>query len=259
MLFLVGSGTIPVRTETVVRADDLVNLVPGLRLDRAARMVEFDAEVVFEQREVRSADGEVLYVFGDWLELVVCSRRSREHESLLVTDVRPSAIHAGLLMLGLEPGRPSGLVSDPEDESAVVVARAEGPELVVTVVLERDGVEVEEPVGRWVRVKATGEDLEGATWLFSGSKMVEIPAELTEDGVGVERYLADLSGSILTLVNFRDDLMVRSTEVTSGDDGQALGGFVERIPEVGTRVRVRVRPKVDGGEDVEGGLDVAEP
>ncbi|WP_145446516.1 YdjY domain-containing protein [Mucisphaera calidilacus] len=225
-----------------MRAQAWEVLTPELRIDREAGVVEFDAEVVFERREVRGEDGELLYVFGDWLELVVCGRNTREHESLLATGVRASELHASLLLLGLEPGRPATLVRDESVAGGWRVDPPTGPEIAVTIAV---GNQAEVTAGSWVKNKETGEDFAEATWLFTGSKQVEVPAE---EGRGGWHYLADLSGSLITLVNFRDDLMALPTTLTSGDDGQVLGGVSERIPATGTAVRVRLRAAEDVAE-----------
>ena len=41
-----------------------------------------------------------------WLEQVACAPATREHESLVVVNAKPSHIHAALLMAGFEPGTP---------------------------------------------------------------------------------------------------------------------------------------------------------
>jgi len=66
--------------------------LPHVRFDRAKRFVEFDATVVTRE--------------SDWLELFVCTPRTREYESILVTPAKPRHIHLALLAIGMKPGRP---------------------------------------------------------------------------------------------------------------------------------------------------------
>lgn len=68
---------------------------PGLRVDVANKVLEFDAEVPID------AQGERVY-----LEVLVCTPNTREHETLVVTKVKPSHIHATLLLMGLKEGTP---------------------------------------------------------------------------------------------------------------------------------------------------------
>ena len=42
-----------------------------------------------------------------WLEVAVCRRGTREHESIVVTDAIPSVVHAAMLLAGLESGAPA--------------------------------------------------------------------------------------------------------------------------------------------------------
>ena len=62
----------------------------NLVVNREQRYVEFDAKIVFQE--------------GEWVELIACSPNTLEYESLTVTEARPSQIHLGLIMVGLEPG-----------------------------------------------------------------------------------------------------------------------------------------------------------
>lgn len=41
-----------------------------------------------------------------FLETICCAPDTREHESLLVSDAKPSHVHAALLAMGLNPGKP---------------------------------------------------------------------------------------------------------------------------------------------------------
>ena len=66
--------------------------LPGITVDRAARCIDIEAVIV--QRD------------APWLELLACTKGSREHEAILSVTAKPSHIHLALIMLGLEPGAP---------------------------------------------------------------------------------------------------------------------------------------------------------
>src|SRR5262249_42393464 len=42
-----------------------------------------------------------------YLEHLMCSKGTKEHEAILATDAVPNQIHAGLLLTGAEPGKPA--------------------------------------------------------------------------------------------------------------------------------------------------------
>lgn len=46
------------------------------------------------------------------LEMLACLKRTKEHESILSVDAKAQTVHAGLLALGLEPGKPVQHVPD---------------------------------------------------------------------------------------------------------------------------------------------------
>ncbi|WP_428386949.1 YdjY domain-containing protein [Mucisphaera sp.] len=216
---------------------DFTPLTDHIRIDREAAIVEFDAEVVFEQRQVTNDEGEVLYTFGEWLELLACTHNTREHESLLATHVKPSDLHAALLLLNLEPGQPATLTQT--DAGEWTTTPPSGPDLTITLLTppdpdNPDAQPTRTPAGRWIIHEPTSQTLEHTRWLFTGSRTIEHNGETL--------YLANLSGSLISLVNFRDDLIVRPTATTSADDQQAYQPNLPLIPPPGTPVRVRITP-----------------
>lgn len=56
-----------------------------------------------------------------------------------------------------------------------------------------------------------------------------------------EIYLADLNGTVVSLVNFGDDVVCRATPLTDRDDGQAFAANVALVPPLGTAVKLRFR------------------
>ncbi len=192
-------------------------VLPGIRLDREAGWVELDAKVANREPE--------------WLELLACTPGSLDHESILEVHARPSHIHLALLLLGLEPGHPSRPAR--EGPNTVVVPPA-GPEVRVSLHYEQDGKAFELPGNAWIIDRESGQRLPGDVWLFAGS--VEMSYE------GKQHYLADHSGTVLTLVNFNDDLLARATEVTRDNDRRRYGPDTDAIPPMDWPVTIRLTP-----------------
>src|SRR5690348_5666170 len=64
---------------------------PGVTVDRAQRQIRVECQALMIDAP---------------LEFVCVTNGGPEHESILRTAAKPSHIHAGLLMLGQEPGSP---------------------------------------------------------------------------------------------------------------------------------------------------------
>lgn len=191
--------------------------LPHVTIDRQQRCIDLEATVVLHESE--------------WLELLACSPRSREHEAILTIPARPSHIHLALLTLGVQPGAPmkwwrqgdQAKWSDPT-----------GPRIAVTILFEQNGKKVEIPANEWILNQKTKEVLQGNHWIFTGSEFSELDGERV--------YRADLNGTVISLVNFGDDLLSRQTEMTNTDDDSTWGVNVKAVPPVGTKVIVRLKP-----------------
>lgn len=181
---------------------------------------------------------------GEFLEMFACTKDTREHESIVVVDAQPSTMHLGLLLLGLEPGKP--LSYDVSVDPPKLVP-ATGPKIGVYIVQTIDGKEKETPANEWVKDNKTGKKMKDNTWLFAGS------AQTTYEGKPL--YLADVNGSVVSLVNFGDDLLTRDNQLTqdNASHDKVWAPNTDAIPKVGTKVILRLRAeKPEPGEEAEG-------
>jgi len=170
----------------------------------------------------------------------VCSPSTREHESLVVARARPSNIHAALLMAGFEPGKPGHWTYD-NDKFAIVEPK--GEKLAVLVRYQKNGTTVEEDIGKWIRAPATEKKdpkpFPREPFVFGGSAMERNPPG-TPPG---EHYVADMSGSIIGLVTFGDEMIGFSKVMSDQESVQEPEWEVntEAVPPVGTAVTVIIR------------------
>lgn len=219
--------------------------LPAIEIDREAGHVELEAEVVSEE--------------ADWLELLVCSPNTREYESVLSSPARPSHIHLALLLLDLEPGRPlswqrvEGEASDEAGDGVAgvefVVEPPHGPQVAIECIWEDEaGQRHTVPANEWVVHQETGEPLAENVWLFTGSVFRRFEGRPGENGEPRQVYMADLNGTIVSLVNFGDDLLARQTTTTNRNDEQAWSTRSERIPPEGTAVTLRLTPTGERSE-----------
>ena len=185
----------------------------------AAAQVEIDREA----REVRVAC-EALRVDMP-LEYVCVVAGTADHESLLRTRAVPSAIHAGLLALGLEPGRPLRF-----NEAAQRWIAPSGPPVRIEVEWEQDGRTRRERVGRLVRGVETGEPMPPRTFVFVGSRPFD-------DG-----YAADATGQVVSLVNFEYPVLDVGELASSANETLEWETDPDAAPPAGTAVTMILSP-----------------
>jgi hypothetical protein len=204
-----------------------VPALPGITIDREKKIVELDGKII-------------LPLQADWLELLACMPKSREHESIISLEAKPSHVHGALLLIGLKPGSPlrAERVND-----VWKYHPPKGPKIAVTVIYEKEGKKVEVNASDWIVDQKTRKPLADSIWLFTGSKMHSVG--------GREIYVADVEGNILSLVNFGDEVLSRSTTDRGGQDGggNAWAANTKLIPPTGTRIVVRLTPVKEDDKD----------
>lgn len=241
-LVLMGLGSVADPPEPADGRPAMRELLPGVLVGEG--VVEFKGTVCADLTHPQTP---MVY-----LELLVTGPDSREHESLVVTRVRPSAIHAGLLAAGLEAGHPVRW------ESEKVAEHATGERVRVEVAA---GGEDAEPafvdLSSWVVHREDRRRLTDAErWglVFAGSVL--------DEAAGV--YAADETGTIVGLTGFGTEVVAASWGLSpqASVDEPVWIADKERVPAFGTPVRVRVSrrpepaandreaaPSTAGGED----------
>ncbi len=209
------------KSDVKPKGDPQIPNLPGISIDRKNKVVDLEAKVI-------------LPLQADWLELLACMPKSREHESALSIVAKPSHVHGALLLIGLEPGSPG---RSERIDDVLVYHPPKGPGVAVTIVFEKEGKQIEVPANEWVLEQKTKKPLADNVWLFVGSTTYEV------DGKGV--YVADVEGNIISLVNFGNEVLARDTKNRGGQGGgggDTWGANSKVIPAVGTKVIVRLKP-----------------
>ncbi len=136
-----------------------------------------------------------------WLEQIACAPNSREHESLVVVQARPSEIHTALLMAGLKNGSP-GRWTYADDELSFAPPVGDQVDVLVRYA-DREGKQLEHSIRDWI-VDARGRhEFPEHPWVFGGSSFAPNPQWM---GPG-EHYVADMTGSVIGLVTFGDEVI----------------------------------------------------
>ena len=223
-------------------ATGLVEVFPGVRVDRGRGVVEVDGWVATDVHDPDTPEV--------WLEVLVCTPDTREHEALVVIDAKAEHVQAGLLLAGFvagEPGRwerggrlestPPGVLEEGRLEGAPPGAQGVG---VVGIGPTGDRVEVlfvvdgrvVDPVS-WM-AHSGGGAVGRLEWVFAGSRFREFR--------GREVYLAGVEGTIVGLTTFGSEIVgLRSMHhPDSALEAPRFLANVEAVPEYGAKVVVRL-------------------
>lgn len=200
-------------------------IAPGLVVDRDRGEVRVVARVAADR---------------GFLEQLVCLAGTREHESLLSIEVAPSLVHAALLALGLEPGQPGRWVAD--DQGGFRVALPTGPGVEAFVQRIRGERRLETPLRTWT-VGPEGSHFPDPL-VFAGSQIRPNTPSLARIRGPGEHYVADLTGSVVGLVTFGDEVIapaeVRPDRVELAEATWQARTDVMPLP--GTAVTLVLRP-----------------
>lgn len=210
----VVTGALAAQEDASDAAPQPRDVAPGVRIDWKQKVVELDAKVVLR-------DGP--------LELLACSPRSREHESILVVPARPQDIYHALGLIGLEPGKPPRY-----DDATQRSIPATGQRLELAVRVTRDGESRTTPVERWL-LATDGRQIEGRlNWVFAGSHKAP-------DG----RFTADLDGTIACVVDFDSALIALGTSHSADNEALWLRANPKEIPPLGTSCTLMIRAAIE--------------
>jgi len=204
-------------------ASTRTRIVEGLWIDRDQHYVEFRGWTCLD---------------AGWLEQVACSPGTREHESLVVTDVAASKIHAALLLLGLKPGTPGSWKTEGDE---VIAIEPHGPAVLVEVAWTDDrGNSRRCGISQWILDIQERKHYPTDQWIFAGS--IELEGE--EARRAATTYLADRTGSIIGLVTFGDEVLAAEAVIPDEASVYEPEWVVSKrdVPNPGTPVLVRLVP-----------------
>ncbi|MFM9959515.1 MAG: YdjY domain-containing protein [Phycisphaerales bacterium] len=222
-------------------AEGLVEVFPSVRVDRAARVVEFDSTVIAGLADPNKK----LY-----LEVLACPRDSKEHESLVMTLVKPSQVHAAMLLAGFKPGRPVTWPEPKPGEKAPAPTPPEGDAVAVTFAWTDPATKQNRTASplEWVVNAKTNERASAlnAGFVFAGSVIIKRanPAPGQPPALPPERYDADSAGTLIGLASFGSET-IAWTQPFSPESSIAEPVWIadrERVPPLGTKVVVRLAP-----------------
>jgi len=163
------------------------------------------------------------------LEMFACPRGTKEHESVIAVNSLAATVHAALLAVGAVPGTP--VTYDPEYKPPT------GTEIDITVEWKDPEGKWQSASGReWVRNVRTDKELD-VPWVFAGSGFY------VDEETGKQHYLAE-SGDLICVSNFGSAMLDLPVESSQAEAGLLFDAYTERIPALGTPVRLVLTPKL---------------
>jgi hypothetical protein len=213
--------------------------LPGVKINTELWTVDVDSRVCLRE---------------GLLELIACTKDTKEHESIIVVDAKPSHIHTALLLLGARPGSPAAQrLIDKEQGRYVSIPPSGNPVDVFLVFKDDKGVEAQHPISDFITrsdhyndpsAPSDPKEAENAKkfttdpFLFAGS--ILLPAEKN----GPREYVCDETGDVISISTFGNELLCMSG--IHGHENGALAWQVEgdKLPPVDSKIILRLKPRM---------------
>lgn len=211
---------------------------PKLPAPKGAKRLSRDYDVwVDPKQKVVIVDGQVSLREG-MLEMFACTRNTKEHESVVSANTKAFLVHAALLSLGAETGRPAQFVPKYRPPT--------GTEIDVLVQwVDEQGKEHTAKAQDWIK-DINAEKAMAHPFVFAGSSF------WTDEETGKKFYQAE-GGDFICVSNFGTAMLDIPVQSSQSNTELAFEAFTERIPPLGAPVRLILKPKVKEAESREQG------
>lgn len=167
------------------------------------------------------------------LELFACLKGTKEHEAVVAVRSKAYVVHAALLAAGAVPGHPA--VFTPEYQPA----RGTTVEVFVEW-KDAEGATHRVKAQDMVRVAKTKEPMT-QDWVFGGSGFYDDPVEQV-------RYYQAEGGDLICVSNFPSAMLDLTVESSQANDSLLFEANPEKIPDVGTEVKLILKPRLEENE-----------
>lgn len=146
---------------------------PTARPDR--KNVKLPGMVINFQKRCVDLEGSICLDRG-FLELVACTKRSKEHESIVAINAKPMHIHTALLLLGAINGNPAMRKPLDKEKTRWIEVPPRGDSVDVYLVFEAsDGNMVERPISNFIARSGKQPDEPGVDKDEEEDKDIEFP------------------------------------------------------------------------------------
>ncbi len=163
------------------------------------------------------------------LEVFVCKKGTKEHESILRIPLDARYLHAALIASGAKPGKPVQYVKP--DTLEPDYKAASGATITVQVHYKLAGKLHTHAAQDWILDQKTKKPMTHQ-WVFAGSRFMKFPDAPATDP---EYYCAN-NGEVIGISNFPDSMLDLPVEVSKDDSALAFNANTEKIPPLGSKV-----------------------
>jgi hypothetical protein len=189
---------------------------------------QYDVWIDTKQKAVL-IDGQISLREG-MLEMFACTKNTKEHESIVSANTKAFLVHAALLRLGAEPGRPVQFVPEYKPPT--------GTEIDVLVYwIDPAGKAHTARAQKWIKEIRTGKEMTHP-WVFAGSRFWK------DAETGKQYYQAE-GGDFICVSNFSTAMLDIPVPSSRSNDELGFEAFTERIPALGAPVRLILKPKLE--------------
>jgi hypothetical protein len=169
------------------------------------------------------------------LEIFMCKKGTKEHESILRCDLDALKIHELLILAGAEPGKPTQFVNPKTEEAEFKPAT--GTKINVSVHYTKGGKTFTHPAQEWTwdgKKKA----IMPYGWVFAGSLVIVDPCNKEN------KFYAANSGDVIAISNFPYSMLEVPAEISKDDANLVYEARTEKIPPLGSKVWVILEPVI---------------
>ncbi len=222
-----GAKTAPKSTADADAAK--VPTEPALPVPAGAKKLSPTYPIWLDPREKAVlVDGQICLREG-MLEMFACTRNTKEHEAVVSANTKAYLVHAALLSLGAEAGHP--VQFQPSYRPAA------GTEVELFVKWrDAQGKEQTAQAQDWVRDIHTKKPMDHP-FVFGGSSF------WTDPDNGKKYYQAE-GGDFVCVSNFGTAMLDLPVKSSQANDALEFEAFSEKIPPLGTPVRLVFKPKL---------------
>jgi hypothetical protein len=163
-----------------------------------------------------------------FLEMLACLAGTKEHESILAVRSKAQTVHAALLAVGAKSGHPV--------QFRPKFAPPTGTEIEIELQwLDDKGKWQKARAQDWIRDSKTKKRMT-QPWVFAGSGF-------WKDEQGKDFYMAE-SGDFICVSNFTTAMLDIPIESSQSNEGLLFEADTEKVPPLGTPVRMVLTPKL---------------
>jgi hypothetical protein len=200
---------------------------PKLPEPKGAERLSRDYDIWLDQKQgAVIIDGQISLREG-MLEMFACTRNTKEHESIVSANTKAFLVHAALLRLGAESGTPVEFVPAYKPPT--------GSEIEVSIEwLDEAGNRQTARAQDWVQDVRTKQAM-APPFVFAGSRF------WTDPESGKQYYQAE-GGDFICVSNFGTAMLDIPVPSSQANDELAYQAFTERIPPLGSQVRLFLKP-----------------